>query len=104
MPHQVLKNRAPITGSSGPVHKRNLEDISGPDGPKLGCPMLTRTKIGLPVTGGQPAPRCSLAWAIHSETEAAYCMETHDLTLCWKAHPERLDEIKTRLDEQRAAD
>jgi len=104
MPNQVLKTRAPVTGPTGPVAKRRLEDISGPDGPVLGCPMLTRTRIGLPVTGGQRAPRCSLAWAIHSETEATYCMETHDLTLCWKAHPERLEEVKARLDEQRAVD
>lgn len=101
MPNQVLKHKAPITGPTGPVAKRRLEDISGPDGPKLGCPMLTRTRIGLPVTGGQRAPRCSLAWAIHSETEATYCMETHDATLCWQAHPERLDEVRARLDEQR---
>lgn len=104
MPNQVLRTRAPVTGPTGPVAKRHLEDISGPEGPMLGCPMLTRTRIGLPVTGGQRAPRCSLAWAIHSETEATYCMETHDLTQCWKAHPERLDEVKARLDEQRAAD
>jgi len=104
MPNQVLKNKAPVTGPTGPVAKRRLEDISGPEGPMLGCPMLTRTRIGLPVTGGQRAPRCSLAWAIHSETEATYCMETHDVTQCWQAHPERLDDVKARLDEQRAAD
>ncbi len=104
LPNQVLKTKAPITGPQGPVTKRRLEDISGPEGPALGCPMLTRTRIGLPVAGGQRAPRCSLAWAIHSETEASYCMETHDVTQCWKAHPERLDDIQARLDERRAAD
>lgn len=104
MPNQVLRAKAPITGRLGPVEKRRLEDTSGPDGPILGCPMLTRTRIGLPVTGGQAAPRCALAWAIHSETEATYCMETHDLTRCWKAHPENLDEIKSRLGERSAAD
>jgi hypothetical protein len=62
--------------------------------------MLTRTHIGLPVHGGQPAPRCSLAWAIHSEDEVRYCLETPDLTQCWKAHPERIEEIRTRLAER----
>lgn len=104
MPNQVLKTKAPITGPQGPVTKRRLEDISGPEGPALGCPMLTRTRIGLPVTGGQRAPRCSLAWAIHSETEASFCMETLDAAQCWKAHPERLDDVKARLEERRAAD
>jgi len=31
-------------------------------------------------------------------------METHDLTQCWQAHPERLDEIRERLAERTAAD
>ena len=104
MPNQVLKTRAPISGPPGPVEKRRLEDISGPEGPMLGCPMLTRTRLPLPVAGGRPAPRCALAWAVHSETEATYCMETHDLTQCWQAHPERLDEIRERLAERTAAD
>ncbi len=104
MPNQVLKTRAPISGPPGPVEKRRLEDISGPEGPVLGCPMLTRTRLPLPVAGGRPAPRCALAWAVHSETEATYCMETHDLTQCWQAHPERLEEIRERLAERTAAD
>jgi len=104
MANQVLKPRAPVTGSRAPVVRRRLDQISGPEGPVLGCPMLTRTRIGLPVTGANPAPRCSLAWALHSETEASYCMETPDLTQCWKVHPERLDEIRARLEERAAAD
>lgn len=104
---EVLKARAPVSGRNEPVQKRPIEDMDGPEGPVLGCPMLTRTRLGLPFTGGRPAPRCALAWAIHSEQEARYCMETHDLVLCWKAHPEQLDEIRARLGEQasdRAAD
>jgi hypothetical protein len=104
MPNQVFRKAAPVSGSREPVIRRRLEDISGPEGPMLGCPMLTRTRVGLPVTGAQPAPRCSLAWALHSETEASYCMETHDLTQCWKAHPERIEEIRARLEERSAAD
>ena len=102
MPNEVLKSRAPITGSSLPIHKRALSELDGPEGPVLGCPMLTRTQLGLPVTGGQAAPRCALAWALHSETEASYCMATPALTQCWKAHPEHLEEIKERLAERLA--
>ena len=104
IPGAVLKSRAPITGSTLPIYQRELSEIEGPDGPLLGCPMLTRTRIALPVTGGQLAPRCALAWALHSETEASYCIETHDLTQCWKAHPEYLEEIKARLAERAVAD
>jgi len=104
IPGAVLKSRAPVTGSTLPIYQRELSEIDGPDGPLLGCPMLTRTRIALPVTGGQLAPRCALAWALHSETEASYCIETHDLTQCWKAHPEYLEEIKARLAERAAAD
>ncbi len=100
---EVLKPRVQITGDRSPVVKRQITELDTPDGPQLGCPMLTRTRLGLPFKGGNHAPRCALAWAIHSETEASYCMETHDLTACWKAHPERLEEIRQRLAE-RAAD
>jgi hypothetical protein len=70
----------------------------------FGCPMLTRTKLGLPVTGGNTAPRCSLGWAVHSEQEAAYCLETPDQVNCWKTHPERLAGIRDRLAGPQAAD
>jgi hypothetical protein len=100
---EVLKPRVPITGDRSPVVKRQITEIDTPDGPVLGCPMLTRTRLGLPFKGGNQAPRCALAWALHSETEASYCMETPDLTDCWKVHPERLDQIRERLAE-RAAD
>lgn len=102
--NEVLKPRAQVTGSREPIEKRTMEQISGPEGPAFGCPMLSRTRMGLPVTGGHPAPHCALAWAIHNETEASYCMETHDLTLCWKAHPEQLEEVRARLAEHAAAD
>jgi hypothetical protein len=104
MPTEVLKPKVRVVEPREPVQKRTMEEISGPEGPVFGCPMLTRTRLGLPMTGGQAAPRCSLAWALHSETEASYCMETSDLVQCWKAHPERLEEIKARLSERAAAD
>jgi len=96
---EILNPKAPVTGGDEPVVKRTLAELDGAEGPVLGCPMLSRTRIGLPFKGGKPAPRCSLAWALHSEREARYCMETHDLTQCWQAHPERLDEIRARLGE-----
>jgi len=83
--------------------RRSMEDLEGPDGPVLGCPMLTRTRLALPVTDGHPAPRCCLGWGIHSEQEAMYCMMTPDLNLCWKAHPERLDALQAELDERDTA-
>jgi hypothetical protein len=98
-PGDVLKANAPVSGPPEPMASHSLEAISGKGEPVFGCPMLTRTRLGLPVTGGAPAPRCSLGWAVHSETEASYCLETPDLVQCWKAHPERLEEIRARLDE-----
>jgi len=104
VPSEVLKPKAPISGKAEPIIKRKIGEIMGEEAPVLGCPMLSRTRLALPATGGQTAPRCALAWAIHSETEASYCMETADLLHCWKAHPERLDDVKARLAERAAAD
>jgi len=83
--------------------KRSVDDLDGPDGPVLGCPMLTRTRLSLPVSGGRQAPRCSLGWGLHSEEEAMYCMLTPDLRQCWKAHPERLDMLRTVLEQRDTA-
>ncbi len=71
--------------------------------PVLGCPMLTRTRLGMPFAGGRHTPRCALGWAIHSETEAGFCMATPLVSQCWKMHPERLAEL-TETTEDRAAD
>ena len=98
-PGEVLTANAPISGPPEPMASHSLEAMSGEGEPVFGCPMLTRTRLGLPVTGGVPAPRCALGWALHSETEASYCLETPDLVQCWKAHPERLEEIRARLGE-----
>ncbi len=80
-----------------------MEDLEGPEGPNLGCPMLSRTRLPLPVTGGHPAPRCSLGWGIHTEEDATYCMLTPDLTLCWKANPEWLEILRAKLEEHDTA-
>ncbi|HYJ13316.1 MAG TPA: hypothetical protein VEW66_06975, partial [Thermomicrobiales bacterium] len=72
--------------------------------PALGCPMLTRTRVGMPTAAGAHVPRCALAWALHSEEEAGYCMETPLVALCWKLHPEeRIAEIDAKR-ASRAAD
>lgn len=68
---------------------RRIDDLPPDQEPQTGCPMLTRTKLGLPTHGGYTVPRCSLAWALHNEHEATMCMLTPDLTDCWKVHPER---------------
>lgn len=105
----------PITGE---IFKSNLRTSGVPaeplslrhgieadaDGlPVLGCPMLTRTRLGMPFAGGRHTPRCALGWAVHSETEAGYCMATPLVSQCWKIHPERLAEL-TEEPEDRAAD
>lgn len=96
---EVLKPNAPVRGVREPLATHSLEEISAEGEPVFGCPMLTRTRLSLPLRGGNPVPRCSLGWAVHSEAEAAYCLETPDLVQCWKAHPERLEEIRARLGE-----
>lgn len=64
---------------------------------KVGCPMLTRTKMALRGLDDRHVPRCSIAWAIHSEAEAAYCLLTEDLVDCWKAHPERVPALESLI-------
>lgn len=103
VPGEIIKQRAPVTAGPRKMVKRSLEDLDGPDGPVLGCPMLTRTRLALPVSGGRQAPRCSLGWGVHSEEEAMYCMLTPDLRQCWKANPERLDILRSILDERETA-
>lgn len=64
---------------------------------RAGCPMLTRTKMALPGVGHRHVPRCSLAWAVHSDAEAAFCLLTEDLVDCWKAHPERVPALESLI-------
>lgn len=100
---EIIKARAPLATGPRKMVKRSLEDLDGPEGPALGCPMLTRTRLELPTAGGFRAPRCSLGWAVHSEEEAMYCMMTPDLTQCWKANPARLDILLALLEERDTA-
>ncbi len=97
MPGEILKEKAPVKLTLRPVEKRRVEDISGENGPVFGCPMLTRTRLALPVAGNQQAPRCSLGWALRTEDEALLCMNTEDVPSCWKAHPENVEEIRSKL-------
>lgn len=103
MPGEILKERAPVTLTMRPIEKRRVEDMTGENGPMFGCPMLTRTRLALPVAGNHPSPRCSLGWALHSEDEALLCMYTEDVPSCWKAHPEHVEEIRSRMLERETA-
>lgn len=100
---EVLKANAPVTGVEEPRATHTLEAISANGEPVFGCPMLSRSKIELPFASGRAVPRCALGWSLHSESEAAYCLATPDHVLCWKVHPERLDEIRATI-EAAAAD
>jgi hypothetical protein len=84
--------------------KRPAVPVDDDGTPALGCPMLTRTRVGMPTAGGAHVPRCALAWALHSEEEASYCMDTPLVALCWKIHPERVAEIEEKRLASRAAD
>jgi len=70
---------------------------------RLGCPMLTRTRMKLPVFGNHQAPRCALGWALHTEDEVALCLLTDDLTQCWQAKPERIPILRAELDAEASA-
>lgn len=103
MPNEILKDRAPVTLTLQPIRKRRVDDLAGENGSMFGCPMLTRTRLALPVFGNHPAPRCSLGWALHSEDEALLCMYTEDVPSCWQAHPENVEKIRSRLVERETA-
>lgn len=96
-PLEVLKERPRTHVPQPDMTKRTVDAISNENGTQAGCPMLSRTKLGLPTSGGRQVPRCSLGWAIHSEDEALNCMLTPKVIDCWKEHPEAYK----RLMEQR---
>jgi hypothetical protein len=69
--------------------RRVLDDEEPAEPGRFGCPMLTRSRFGWPLTESAPVMRCSLGWALHDDLEVARCRATEAVTDCWKAHPER---------------
>lgn len=102
-PTAVLREHAPVTPSAGPMAKRPMSALGDATELNLGCPMLSRTRLRLPVTGNDPAPRCSLGWALHSEDEVVFCLHTPDAHSCWKANPERRQALQALFDGDRSA-
>lgn len=104
MPMEVLKNSVRNAPSAEKPAARTLDEFSVPGGMTFGCPMLTRTRLGMPFAGGNHVPRCSMGWALHGESEALLCMRTPDLLDCWKEHPEKEAELRGESDAENAAD
>lgn len=104
MPTEVLREEVRDVPTTGEVMLRELDDFTTPDGMTFGCPMLTRTSLGMPFAEGRAVPRCSMGWALHSEDEASLCMRTPDLLDCWKEHPENEAALRASSDEENAAD
>lgn len=72
-------------------------DAEATSEPIVGCPMLTRTRLGIPFRGDQRVARCSVGWAVHDEDEVLFCMHTPTAAQCWKDNPEQLEELIERL-------
>ena len=103
-PTEVLKPRVRDVPVTGTMTMRTLDEVETPGGMTFGCPMLTRTRMGMPFVEGRRIPRCSMGWALHNEEEASFCMRTPDLLDCWKAHPEREAELRGTSESENAAD
>lgn len=97
MPTQVLRDDARAARPIQPMRKRPIGEEDDTSEPIFGCPMLTRTRLGIPFRGGQNAPRCSMGWAVHDEDEVLFCMHTPTRNQCWKEHPEYLEELVVKL-------
>lgn len=104
MPTEVLRKEVRGVRPTGTIILRNLDDFATPDGMTFGCPMLARTRLGMPFAEGRRVPRCSMGWALHNEEEALLCMRTPDLLDCWKAHPENEAALRASSEEENAAD
>lgn len=104
MPMEVLKDSARTAPDAETPAARTLDEFSVPDGMTFGCPMLTRTRLGMPFAGGNHVARCSMGWALHGESEALLCMRTPDLLDCWKEHPEKEAELRAGDNAENAAD
>lgn len=95
MPH-VMKATAPQLAPLQPMRLRTI-DSSDTSEPIIGCPMLTRTRLGIPFRGGNRVARCSAGWSVHDEDEVLLCMHTESAAQCWKEHPEHLEELVEKL-------
>ena len=104
IPMEVLKDSVRTAPPPEPLAARTLDEFSVPGGMTFGCPMLSRTRIGMPFAGGNHVARCSMGWALHGEAEALLCMRTPDLLDCWKEHPEKEAELRASDDAENAAD
>lgn len=104
MPMEVLKEAPRTAPAREPLAARTLDEFSDPTGLTFGCPMLSRTRLGMPFSGGHRVPRCSMGWALHGESEALLCMRTPDLLDCWKEHPEKEAELRATDEAEHAAD
>lgn len=93
---EVVRNNAPQIAPLQPMRLRKI-DPEDKSEPIIGCPMLTRTRLGIPFRGNQRLPRCSAGWAIHDEDEVLFCMHTPTAAQCWKEHPERVEELVEQL-------
>ncbi|HYH11781.1 MAG TPA: hypothetical protein VD789_05430 [Thermomicrobiales bacterium] len=104
MPTEVLKEDVRDIRPAGTIILRKVGELETSDGMTFGCPMLTRTRLGMPFAQGQRVPRCSMGWALHNEEEALLCMRTPNLRDCWQAHPEREVALRATGEEENAAD
>lgn len=94
---EVLRGGGERMAPVQPMRKRPLSAEGDTSEPEFGCPMLTRTRLGLPFRGGQNVPRCSMGWAVHDEDEVLFCMHTPARELCWKENPEQLEQLIEKL-------
>ncbi len=97
------RRATPEVRPTGPPAKRAAVGSTAEGEIRLGCPMLSRTRMTLPVFGNHQAPRCALGWALHTEEEVAFCLLTEDLTQCWQAHPERIPALRAEVDAEATA-
>lgn len=95
-PTEVVRATAPQLAPLQPMRLRKI-DPNDTSEPIIGCPMLTRTRLGIPFRGDQRVARCSVGWAIHDEDEVMLCMHTPTAAQCWKEHPEHLEALVERL-------
>lgn len=92
-------NGKPTVPTLAPLQPMRLRKIDPMDNsePIVGCPMLTRTRMGIPFRGGNRVARCSVGWSIHDEDEVLLCMHTPTAAECWKEHPEYLEALVEKL-------